>query len=55
MTSLWLHLSLLVAVALGSWIAQIDTTGNPAEAAVLWSATAFLTAWLVVRLLLRLR
>lgn len=55
MTSLWLHIPLLVAFALGAWIAQLDATGDPERAIVLWGATAGLMAWLVVRLLMRLR
>lgn len=54
-TSLWLHISLLVALALGAWIVQLDATGDPDQAVVLWGATALLTAWLAARLILRRR
>ena len=49
---LWLHLLLVLGLALVAWISSIDVTGSSvATVAGLWSATAIGAAHLVLRFL----
>lgn len=50
---LWLHFPIVLALALASWISAIDTTGDPGDAMLLWTATAFAGVLLALRLLVR--
>jgi hypothetical protein len=47
---LWVSIPLVVALWFSSWISGLDTTGDRAEAYVIWIVTAVASALLVVRL-----
>jgi hypothetical protein len=51
MFPIWLHLPLVFALALVSWISGMDATGNPTETSLLWAVTALAAGTLVFRLL----
>lgn len=46
---LWLHFTLVAALALLAWICGLDTNGAALEAALLWGAAALVGAPLVRR------
>ena len=49
---IWLHLVLVLGLALVAWIGSIDATGgNMGTVAVLWSATAIGAAHVLLRFL----
>jgi hypothetical protein len=47
---LWVSIPVVVALWFSSWISGLDTTGDRAEAYVIWIVTAVASALLVVRL-----
>jgi hypothetical protein len=47
---LWVSIPVVVALWFSSWISGLDTTGDRAEAYVMWIVTAVASALLVVRL-----
>jgi Flp pilus assembly protein protease CpaA len=55
MIPIWLHVPLVLVLALVSWISGMDTTGNPTETSLLWAATALAAGQLVFRLRPRAR
>jgi hypothetical protein len=52
---LWLHFTLVVALALVAWICGLDATGARLESAWLWGAVALAGAPVVYRLVHRAR
>jgi hypothetical protein len=47
---LWVSIPVVVALWFSSWISGLDTTGDRAEAYVIWIVTAVASALLVARL-----
>ena len=47
---LWVSIPVVVALWFSSWISGLDTTGDRAEAYVIWIVTAVASALLVLRL-----
>jgi hypothetical protein len=48
---LWLAVPVTCALWVFSWILTLDPTGTFQASYVVWSATAFATAWLLMRLM----
>ena len=47
---LWVAIPVVVALWFSSWISGLDTTGDRAEAYVIWVVTAIASVLLVLRL-----